>query len=127
MILKPFQMKKRATRQQQVLPKALREQVWLTMFGQTFSNTCYITWRSNKITPFDSHIGHEIPESKRGTNSLDNLFPICSRCNLSVNNRYTIEKWMIDFVKIDIYVYTHIQLFTRTTKNKKQEKLNGLL
>ena len=81
MLLKPFQMKKRATKQQQVLPKALREQVWLKVFGKTFSNKCHITWCSNKITPFDLHIGHNIPNSKGGTNSIDNLFPICSRCN----------------------------------------------
>ena len=98
MILKPFRMKKRATKQQQVLPKALREQVWLKVFGKTFSNTCYTTWCSNKITPFDFHIGHNIPISKGWKNSIDNLFPICSRCNLSMNNRYTIGKWGYDFV-----------------------------
>ena len=62
--LKPFRMKKRATKQ--VLPKALREQVWLKVFGNTFSNTRYITWCSKKITPFAFHIGHNIPISKGG-------------------------------------------------------------
>ena len=97
-MLKPFQTKKRATKQQQVLPKALREQAWLKVFGKTLSNICYTTWCSNKIAPFDFHIGHSMPISKRGENSIDNLFPICSRCNLSMNNRYTIEKWEYDFV-----------------------------
>ena len=92
-ILKPFQMMRRATKQQQVLPKALREQVWLKVVGKTFSNNCYITWCSNKITPFDFHIGHNIPKSKGGSNTIDNLFPICSRCNLSMGNRYTIDEW----------------------------------
>ena len=64
--LKPFQVKKRATKQQQVLPKALREQVWLKVFGKTCSNKGHNTWCSNKITPFDFHIGHNIPISKGG-------------------------------------------------------------
>ena len=96
-IMKPFRIPKRMAKRQS-FPKALREQVWLKVYGTTFSNKCCITWCSNKITPFDFHVGHSIAISKGWNNSLDNLFPICSRCNLSMNNRYTKEKRMIDFV-----------------------------
>ena len=73
-ISKPFRMKKRATRQ--VLPpKALREQVWLRVYGKTFSNKCFITWCSNEVTPFDFHIGHNIPKSRGGQTRSR----ICSR------------------------------------------------
>lgn len=75
------------------IPKALREQVWTQYFGKCFDHTCYIDWCKNKITVFNYHIGHNIPESKGGTLSIDNLKPICSRCNLSMSNNYTIKQW----------------------------------
>ena len=87
-VLKPFQTKKRATKQ--VLPKALREQVWLK---KAFSNKYLITWCSNEITPFDFHIGHHIPKSKGGSKSITILFPFRSRFNLSMRNRYTMGEW----------------------------------
>ena len=37
--------------------------------------------------------GHIIPESKGGPTTIENLMPICSRCNLSMNNQYTITEW----------------------------------
>ena len=96
-IMKPFRMPRRAKSRS---PPTLREQVWLKVSGKTFSNKYYITWCSNKITPFDFHIGHDIPKSKGGSNSIKNLFPICSRCNLSMGSIYTIDEWVVcDFVK----------------------------
>jgi hypothetical protein len=39
------------------------------------------------------HCGHNIPESKGGITVLENLLPICSSCNLSMSNNYTIQEW----------------------------------
>ncbi len=75
------------------IPKALREQVWITRFGKTFEHKCYIKWCSNIITVFDFEAGHNIPESKGGKSVIENLFPICSRCNKSMNNHYTIDEF----------------------------------
>lgn len=75
------------------IPKALREQVWLKYFGRSFEHKCYISWCKNIINVFDYHCGHSIPESKSGSTTLDNLYPICSRCNLSMNDKYTIDEW----------------------------------
>ena len=79
------------------IPKALREQVWLNIYDQTFSNKCYIEWCTNKITPFTYHVGHNIPESKGGETTINNLFPVCAKCNLSMSNKYTIEEWVEKF------------------------------
>jgi 5-methylcytosine-specific restriction endonuclease McrA len=42
---------------------------------------------------FDFHVGHNIPESKGGKTNINNLKPICARCNLSMGSQYSIEEW----------------------------------
>lgn len=76
------------------IPKALREQVWITNFGKKFKHKCFISWCTNIINVFDYHVGHNIPESKGGQLSLENLKPICSRCNYSMGTKYTIMEWI---------------------------------
>ena len=75
------------------IPKAIREQVWLQTFGKVYENKCYISWCKNIISVFDFHVGHDQPESKGGTLDVNNLKPICARCNLSMSDNYTIEEW----------------------------------
>ena len=75
------------------IPKALREQVWVQNIGPVFNAKCKVGWCKNRITPFDYQCGHIVPESKGGPTVLENLLPICSRCNLSMSNRYTITEW----------------------------------
>lgn len=75
------------------IPKALREQVWLTWCGHVFDHKCLVEWCSNTITPFIYEVGHNIPESKGGTTKIDNLRPICSSCNKSMGNNYTIDEF----------------------------------
>ncbi len=75
------------------IPCALREQVWVYYIGKKFESKCYVKWCDNIINVYDFHCGHNIPESKNGQTTLENLRPICSRCNLSMNNNYTIDEW----------------------------------
>jgi len=75
------------------IPKAIREQCWITVFGKSFENSCYIPWCKNVISVFDFHVGHDIPESKGGTLDIHNLKPICARCNQSMSDNYTIKEW----------------------------------
>lgn len=75
------------------IPKALREQIWLRDIGKKYEGKCRITWCENKISVFDFQCGHDIPESHGGQTILENLVPICSRCNLSMSNTYTIKQW----------------------------------
>jgi hypothetical protein len=76
-----------------VIPKALKEQVWLTHIGKKFETKCTIQWCKNRITVFDYQNGHNVPESKGGKTDITNLRPICSRCNSSMNDNYTIDEW----------------------------------
>ena len=75
------------------IPKALREQVWIHYNGEHYSYKCNVSWCKNKINVFNFHAGHNIPESKGGATTLENLRPICSSCNLSMSNNYTITEW----------------------------------
>lgn len=75
------------------IPKALREQVWRKHMGDVFKGKCVVTWCNNYMSVFDFEVGHNIPESKGGATLLENLRPICSRCNKSMGARYTIDEW----------------------------------
>ena len=75
------------------IPAALREQVWIVKMGRVFEGKCPVTWCQNNITVFDFQSGHNIPESRGGKTDLENLIPVCSRCNLSMGNEYTIDEW----------------------------------
>jgi len=77
----------------QTIPKALREAVWITHAGRTFEKKCLTPWCPNIMSVFDFQTGHNIPESKGGPTTIDNLVPICSRCNLSMSNTYTFKEW----------------------------------
>jgi 5-methylcytosine-specific restriction endonuclease McrA len=91
-----FNIMKFAQRKQKI-PVALREQVWIRQNGRVFESSCSIAWCKNIITVFDFQSGHNIPESKGGSTTIDNLIPICSRCNLSMGNKYTIDEWTASF------------------------------
>lgn len=75
------------------IPKALREAVWLKQFGKQFEAKCPVLWCQNRITAYDFQAGHNVPECKGGATVLDNLVPICSRCNLSMGSQYSIDEW----------------------------------
>jgi 5-methylcytosine-specific restriction endonuclease McrA len=80
-------------KKKQKIPKAIREQCWIQNFGEVYQHKCYIDWCENLINVFNFQVGHDIPESKGGSLNIDNLKPICSRCNLSMGNKYTIKNW----------------------------------
>jgi 5-methylcytosine-specific restriction endonuclease McrA len=76
------------------IPLALREQVWLMYFGDKhFKHKCHVKWCENIITPFIFEVGHNIPESKGGLTDINNLRPICSKCNKSMGDDYTIDEF----------------------------------
>lgn len=75
------------------IPKALREAVWTTRAGRVFERKCFTSWCPNTITVFDFQTGHNIPESKGGPTTIDNLIPLCGRCNSSMGDQYTFTEW----------------------------------
>jgi hypothetical protein len=109
------------------IPKRIRELVWTTNNGETFSHKCYVTWCDNTLNVFNFQVGHDIPESKGGTIDIDNLKPICASCNLSMSNKYTITEWskLIDMNSIKhIEVKNHKQI-NDTVCNNSDNKINN--
>ena len=84
---------KRNTKRKDKIPVALREAVWVHRQGRSFEGKCLTIWCPNIITVFDFQCGHDVPESKGGPTILENLYPLCSRCNLSMGDRYTYKEW----------------------------------
>ena len=84
---------KKKTYKKATIPKAIREQCWIQVFGKEFEHKCYISWCENNINVFDFHVGHDKPESQGGTLDIANLKPICARCNLSMSDNFTIVEW----------------------------------
>ena len=76
------------------IPGALREQVWLLYCGdRMFKHKCLVTWCENIMDPFNFHVGHNVPESKGGATDINNLRPICAKCNTSMGDEYTIDEF----------------------------------
>lgn len=75
------------------IPKAVREAVWVKHVGKKYEHKCLTHWCPNTMTVFDFQTSHNIPESKGGSMELDNLFPLCGRCNLSMGSQYTYHGW----------------------------------
>jgi 5-methylcytosine-specific restriction endonuclease McrA len=75
------------------IPAAVYEAIWTIKMGKVFQGKCLTTWCPNTITVFDFQAGHDIPESKGGPASVENLYPICARCNQSMGDRYTFKEW----------------------------------
>ena len=75
------------------IPKAIKDQIWIKYNGYNFEAKCYVSWCINVISAFNFHAGHNIPESKGGQISIENLRPICSTCNSSMKDNYTIDEW----------------------------------
>ena len=83
-------MKKTNQKKKKNIPIKLKEEVWLKHFGKIYEHKCFIDWCTNTINVFNFEAGHDIPESKGGSIDIFNLYPICSKCNKSMGNKYTI-------------------------------------
>jgi hypothetical protein len=99
----------RSKRQKARIPKALREQVWLKYSQQQFSIKCLTPWCQNQINAFDFHCGHMQAEAKGGSTTLDNLIPICARCNLSMGTT-SFSAWATKGVFYNIHTMNAVKI-----------------
>ena len=84
-----------AKKRKDTIPVKLREEVWIKQMGRAFEGKCPTTWCTNNITVFDFESGHNVPESRGGPTTIENLVPICGRCNRSMGSQHTFEEWCV--------------------------------
>jgi hypothetical protein len=100
------------------IPKIHKKLIWNDYIGIDIGRTKCLCCNMNNIEQIDFHMGHIIPKSKGGTMSKENLRPICSQCNLSMNNEN-----MIDFMKRLKYNISKLQITNiETIKNEILEE-----
>ena len=76
-------IKKPDVEPRKAIPKKLRGEVWKNHCGDSTKGLCYCC--STELDIFDVwHAGHIISHAYGGTNTVENLRPICSSCNLSM-------------------------------------------
>lgn len=108
----------------ETIPRALREQVWIRTAGRQFEIQCPIHWCRNIVTVFDFHVGHNIPERAGGTLDLENLKPLCARCNLSMGSLYTIDEWN-HMVTPEVPKHGCFPWFRQKTDTETQQPVQG--
>ena len=74
------------TSKRRAIPKTVKTNLWDKYIGTTKrEGECYVCHKLIKIEDF--HCGHVISVNMGGSDSIDNLRPICSKCNLSMGTR----------------------------------------
>jgi hypothetical protein len=69
------------------IPKKIRAQVWTNTFASSTQGTCYCC--NSALNCLDSwHAGHIIAASNGGSDTAENLRPICASCNLSMGSEH---------------------------------------
>lgn len=86
---------KSTPKRKEKIPVKLREEVWVAKMGRVFEGKCPTTWCSTNITVFEFESGHNIPESKGGATTIENLVPLCPRCNRSMGSKFTFDEWCV--------------------------------
>ena len=78
------------------IPKSLKMLVWHTYIGKEVGLAKCLCCKNKEITQMDFDCGHIVAESRGGVTSVNNMRPICTKCNRSMkamNMNEFIEKY----------------------------------
>ena len=73
------------------IPKVLKASVWITYIGKDVGATKCPCCNTHEITQLSFDCGHVIAEALDGKTTLENLRPICSKCNKSMRTTHMDE------------------------------------
>ena len=76
------------TKKKHKIPKAIKTQSWDTHIGADKGEVMCICCMHNKIKQSNFHAGHIQAEAEGGAATVDNIMPICSQCNLSMQTKH---------------------------------------
>ena len=72
-----------------VLPQQLRKEVWMRHNGDRMTGTCFVCNTKTEFVNFEA--GHIISKAKGGSDTVENLRPICGSCNKSMGTRDLLD------------------------------------
>ena len=67
------------------IPKSIRNELWRNHFGERFRGNCFVC--KSQIQKNNFEAGHVVAVANGGTETLDNLRPICRTCNRSMGTQ----------------------------------------
>jgi 5-methylcytosine-specific restriction endonuclease McrA len=65
------------------IPKKIRGEAWKIQFGDSTKGSCFCCKKDLDVFD-DWHAGHIVSHSNNGTDTANNLRPVCGSCNLSM-------------------------------------------
>lgn len=96
-----------------IIPKTLKIKVWDFYIGETNGIGLCLCCNEEKIKASHFECGHVISEYNGGSTCLENLRPICSRCNRSIGSK-NMDNFM------DIYKFNKPKNWYGYQKNRKE-------
>ena len=66
------------------IPKSLKMLVWHTYIGKEVGLAKCLCCKNKEITQMDFDCGHVVAESRGGVTTVNNMRPICTKCNRSM-------------------------------------------
>jgi 5-methylcytosine-specific restriction endonuclease McrA len=85
------------------IPQKIRQDLWEQYYGENYNSLCLIC--KKKISIINFEVGHIISVADGGTDTIDNLKPICRDCNRSMGTTHMdeyIEKYRKVFFNPDL-------------------------
>ncbi len=73
-------------RRKGTIPKSIKEQLWYRYVGNDRTEALCPCCQTETIKIMHFHAGHVISEANGGPTTLENLRPICGRCNLQMGS-----------------------------------------
>lgn len=84
------------SRKKKTIPKSIKEKIWHKYVGKDKTEANCLVCKEEKISIMSFHAGHVVAEVNGGETAVENLRPICGRCNLQMGsmdmNEYSL-KW----------------------------------
>lgn len=77
----------RIEKHRKALPPQLKQAVWEKYIGQTIHDYCFVCERAEISFGTNVEYGHVIAVANGGSDSIENLRPICSSCNKSMGTQ----------------------------------------
>lgn len=83
------------------IPGTLRAQVWRKYNGNKLDGECFCCKTNLSFDSSNYHCGHVIPEAKGGPTTLENLRPVCARCNTTMRTQ-NLNDFMYHFERLSV-------------------------